>query len=406
MKNITKYLSADAPKIEPPQPLAPPTAQTAPRHVRHAIDPRGWPKSFLMAVILPSLLAIVYIGFMASPRYVSHAEIVIRSSQGGGANLLGALSGLAGSLGGMGGGVASTETAVMAEYVHSQSMLSLLQERIDLRSLWSKDEADMFSRLSANASQEEFLAYYLSRVVVEFQPGSTVVSVSSEAFTPADAQLIVATIVQLSENLLNEISHRQQTDNIAFARAELETAEDRIRRARLAMSAYREMHGDIDPAQSAAATGQIIMGLAQRLIEARAELAAALNVLRPGSPEVKAIEARIAAMEEQMVGLRQRLAPTAGDAPVNSKLVEWEKLLIEHELALKGYESAVAFLEAARLEASKKSVYIVDFVPPNLPEAAEKPERFKSILAVMVGAFLFWAIGGLLVTAIREQARG
>jgi capsular polysaccharide transport system permease protein len=408
MKNLTKYLNGEATQIEAVPSLAGPAAQTAPRRLRHALDPRSWPKSLLIAVIIPSLLAIAYFGFIAAPRYVSHAEIVIRSSDSEGAsNMLGAaLSGLTGGMGGGGAALAASETAIMAEYVHSQSKLRQLQNEVDLRAMWTDDAADMFSRLSSNASQEAFLDYYRDRITVEFQPGSTVVSISGQAFSPEAAQTVVSAIVRLSENLLNEISRRQQADNIDFARTEVAMAEERIRESRMQMSAYRETHGDVDPAQSAAATGQIMMGLAQQLIDARAELAATLNVRRPTSPEVQAIKARIRAMDEQMAAMRERMAPTVGDLPVYSKLVEWEKLLTEHELALKSYESAATFLESARLKASQQNVYIVDFVPANLPDSAEQPERIKAILAVVVGAFLAWAIGGLLISAIREQGRG
>lgn len=405
MKHLNQYLGTDVAQQGAAPTLQVPVTEQGPRQTKHVFDPRIWPKSFLIVVVLPVLLAVVYFGFLAAPRYISHAEVVIRSSEGGGNALGVALSSLAGGLGG-GGGLATTEAEIMAQYVLSQSMLRQLQEEVDLRSLWTRDAADIFSRLPEGAPLEQFLNYYRNRIVVESQPGSTVMSISAEAFTPEDAQAIVTAIVRQSETVLNALSNRQQSDSLSFAREELAAAEARVRDVRLKKSAFRERYGEVDPTQSASATGQMVMGMAQQLVEARSELAMALNVMKPTSPEVKAIKTRISVLESQIKKVRARMAPTAGDAPINTKLVEWEVLETEHELAMRGYEAAVTFLEAARVKASQQGVYIVDFVPANRPEAAEEPKRIKNILAVAVGAFLLWAIGGLLMTAIREQARG
>lgn len=402
MKSLIKYLHEGVPAVEAEPPASlPQRRNSTPRHVA---DPRGWPKSFIVAVVVPSLLGMLYFGLIATPRYISHAEIVIQSSNGQNrADLIGAaLSSLGG---GLGGSVPAGEAGVVAEYVRSQSMLEQLESTIGLRRIWATDKADFFSRLSTRASRETFLDYFLDHVTVEFQPGSTVMSIRAEAFTPEEAQLIVSSIIAQSEKLLNAISSRQQEDAITFAKQEVATAEDRLKAARLAMSEFRRTYGDVDPTQSAAATGGLVLGLTQQMTQTRAELGAALTFMRPESAPVKTLKSRIASLEQQIGDVRRHLAANAGDVPANDKLLAWEGLMTEHEFATTAYQSVVTFLETARINAQRQDAYLVDFVKPNMPESPERPERVKAMLSVIVGSFLLWAIGGMLSTAIREQAR-
>ncbi|HLO78522.1 MAG TPA: hypothetical protein VK196_18860 [Magnetospirillum sp.] len=403
MKSLIKYLHDNVPALESgSQPSLP---QRRGNQTRHVADPRGWPKSFIVVVVIPSLLSILYFGLIATPRYISHAEVMVQSKDGPTRGELTATV-MSSITGGMGGNLLGAgEAAVVAEYVHSQSMLEQLEKSVGLRRLWSTDKADFFSRLSPRATREQFLEYFLDRVTVEFQPGSSIMQIRAEAFSPQEAQQIVSQMVVHSEELLNAMTRRQQADAIAFARTEVENAEERLKAARLAMSDFRRVYGDVDPSQSAAATGGLIFALTQQLTTARAELGAVSAFMQPDSTQIKSLRSKIASLEQQISEVRRRMSATVGDTPVNAKLVQWEALVTEHEFALKGYESASLFLENARMNAQRQQSYIIDFVKPNLPEAAERPERMKAITSVVVGAFLAWAIGGMLVTAIREQAR-
>lgn len=370
---------------------------------RIQIAKRRLPRSFLLVVFVPSLLAAVYYGLIATPRYVSEADIVVETEESGGAS--GILASMLGNLGSFGGtGHATGQAHLLVQYIKSPTMLSQLQELINLQALYSNPEADYFSRLKENPTREEFFNYFQSAVEVEFDQTSHILKIRAEAFSPDEAKLIVQTILILSEDLLNKLLLRKQEDIVAFAKREVENAEDRLKKARLALSEFRRDNSDIDPSRSAAAQGGLIASLASQLAAARAELTSSLAFLKPESTQIKALTARINALEQQIVEEQRRLSAGEGST-INSRLTRYEELLFEHEFAQTAYTSALTFLETTRVSSQKQRSYVIDFVEPNLPDEPTRPERVKAFLTVFIVSFLIWAIGCLLVGALRENAR-
>ena len=375
--------------------------------VRGGARPRGlrghWRWSLMLTVILPTALATVYFGLIATPRYVSEAEIVIEAEDSAAtANIL---SSMLSSIGGVGGsGVAIGQAHLIAEYIRSAAILEQLQRDIDLAAMYSAPHADFLSRLPANATREEFLEYYQSAVEVELDTATRILKVRAEAFSPDEAKLIVQAILVLSEEMLNRMLLRKQEDIIAFARREVELAETRLKKARTALAEFRRENTDIDPTRSAQAQGGLIADLASQLAQARAELTSSLAFLKPESTQIRALTARIAALEKQITEEQARLvAGTAGT--INARLSQYEALLFEHEFAQTAYTSALSFLESSRITSQKQRSYVIDFVEPNLPEEAIRPDRPKAVATVFLVSFFLWAIGSLLAGAIRENAR-
>lgn len=59
------------------------------------------------------------------------------------------------------------------------------------------------------------------------------------AYSAADAQRINEQLLQMGERLVNTLNQRSQQDLIAVARREVEIAEDKVRVAAMALSAFR-----------------------------------------------------------------------------------------------------------------------------------------------------------------------
>jgi capsular polysaccharide transport system permease protein len=368
---------------------------------RSILHPRKWSRSFLLVAVLPTLISAIYYGFIASPRYVSEAAIVIEvEDKSAAAN---ALASALSALGAVGGGSALGQAQLLAEFITSQGMLSQVQDLIDIRSMYSTPEADWFSRLKHNATQEEFLDYFRSVVEVELDTVSHILTIRAEAFRPDEAKLIVQTLLVVSEETLNKMLLRKQNDTLNFARQEVRKAEERLSLARSAVSEFRRSNADIDPTQSAAAQGSLIAGLSVQLAEARAELTSSLAFLRADSTQIKALRARIDALQQQIAAEEQRLA-SGSNGTINMKLAQYEELLFEQEFAQAAYTSALTFLDTARLTSQRQRNYVIDFVEPSLPEEAIRPERVKAITFTAVVGILIWVVGSLLLRAIRENA--
>lgn len=357
-----------------------------------------------VVVIIPFCSAIVYFGFIASDRYVSNTQIVIQSAEMGTSTGIAGLLGAASALGGNSG--AGSQGDILVSYIHSSDILDELERLLSLKNIFSPDFVDSLSILAYNTSSENFLEYYRNKVLVEWDPSTSLLFVEVEAFTPNDAKLILDTIIMLSEEKLNSLSDRKQKDRVAFAKEELQLAETRLSKARLTVADFRRRYGEIDPIQSAHATGSLLASIQAELAQERMELSALLYVMKPDSPGAQSIRSKIRALEKQIEMEKSRTTSSDAKNVVLSDLVtEFEGLRIEEEFSRAIYTSALSFFENTRAQAQQDSSYVVDFIPANLPQEALQPKRIQIILSVLVVSLLILGIGKLIVAAIREQAR-
>ncbi len=362
---------------------------------------RGWGLlrlSALLGIGLPTLLATLYFGLIAADRYVAEARIAVRGSQTVVPDLLGVL-------GVPGQGSATADALVVQDYIRSREVIDTLQPRLDLRAVFSRPEADWFSRLASDEPIEGVVEYWRKRVEVGFDSASGITTLRVAAFRPDDAVAVAQGVIDASEALVNRLSERAQHDAVAYAEAELRRAEARVGEARATLTRFREQRQALDPARSAEARLGIIAGLEGELAKAQAELTASRAYLKSGTAAVVSMEARISALKQQIRDERARLAGDGGAGGVSSGLVgDYEKLMIEREFAEKLYASALTSLEAARAEAGRKQRYLVAFVQPQLPEDAEQPHRLIGVITVFFAALIAWAIGALAVAAVKDHA--
>lgn len=356
---------------------------------------------FVGIVIVPSVLAIIYYGFWASDRYVSTSLMTVRTSD---SQLVSTFDGLLGSLGGQTGLV---DGYVVEEYIQSHEIARKLQESVDLRSIYSADEADYWSRLDPDVTFEDFFSCYLSRIDVYFDSEANVVHLDVQAYRPADAQRIAAEIVRLSDDMVNRISEQSRTDAVEFAAEEVTLAENRLRDNRLTLYRFREEHGELDPVRSAEAIGGIVSKLEEELARYKTELASLRSYMREESAQIAGVKARIGAIEQQLRAERGRLTSSPDDPATtySDLLADYERLLIEEEFARSAYTSAVSALEVARADAARKQAYLVAFVEPSMPDAASKPDRLLIVVSVVACGLLAFGLLMLIGAAIKEHAR-
>ncbi len=356
---------------------------------------------FFAIVVVPTVLALVYYGLWASDRYVSQSLMTVRSSE---AQIATAFGGLLGSLGANPGAI---DGYVVQEYVQSRELVAKLQDDFDLRSLYLVPEADMLSRLPADASMDDLYDYYLDRIEVYFDSTANVVHLEVQAYRPEDAKKIAAAIVRLSDDMVNRISQESRQDAVKFAREEVTLAEDRLRENRLVLYRFREEHGELDPVSAAASIGGIVASLEAELSRYKTELASLRSYMREDAPQIAGVKARIAAIEQQMRAERGRLTNTEETPSLtySDLLAEYERLMIEEEFAKSAYTSAISALEIARADANRKQAYLVAFVEPSLPADPSKPERLLIIVSFLLGGLLAYGLLMLIGAAIREHAR-
>ena len=358
-------------------------------------------KLFLWVVVVPTLLAAIYYGLIASDIYVSEAKFEVRTSEQSGVS-----GGLISSVfSGAAGESSGEDAAIVDEYILSQDMLVQLDKRLNLRRHYSSSNVDFLSRLDDDASQEDFLDYYRKRVQVSIDTSTNIITLDVQSFEPALSQKIANNIIELSEGLVNRLSQRIVEDTLSFARGEVNTAEDRVRKASNAITAFRSETLSMDPNAESKGALSIIANLEGKLAGARTELLDTRSFMRSDSPRVKLLQDKVRTLEKQIAHSRQSLASEDSSHNYTQLINQYQPLVLEEELAKQRYSSTLNSLEAARAEAQRKQRYLLTFVQPKIPDEALLPERFKSTLIIFLSLCLAYAIGGLIWAAIKDHMR-
>jgi len=148
----------------------------------------------------------------------------------------------------------------------------------------------------------------------------------------------------------------------------------------------------------------LLSGIEGRIVETSTELNEKRAYMKESAPEVVALKNRLNALNKQLRIEKARLIGDQSDDPELSELIEdYRPLVIQQELAQQQYASALTSLELARAESSRKKQYLITFIEPNLPDEAIEPRRIRKILTVLVFSFLFYSIGGLMWSALRDH---
>jgi len=367
------------------------------RRLRDAMAAVRGRAPFLIIVVLPTALAGIYFAAIAADRYVAEARFVVRGAERGPASGIGALLQTTGIA------AAPDDAFIVRAYIESRDALAELDERVDFADMMGSDVADPLARwpnLLEGDSFEALYDYYSRRVLVTQDLASGVSTLKVQAFAPADARLIAATLLEQSEAFVNRMNARARTDTLDLAREEVALAEERVRLNQGAFSEFRRREGLVSPV----ADSEAQMDLVARLSGERARLEAETRRLAANaaaSPQLPALRARIAALDGQIAAERATLVGRS-DA-LSDSYGEFESLLLEQEFASEALMTARAALEQARADAQRKQRYLETVVDPRVPDKAREPRRLMMALSVAATAFLLYAVGWLLWVNAREH---
>jgi capsular polysaccharide transport system permease protein len=349
---------------------------------------------------LPTALATIYYGFIASPVYVSQSSFIIKSpAEKGMPNLS-----LANLIQTSGFSAGEEQTKEVLQYVRSRNALGDLLRETDVRAKYSKRGADFLSRYPRpfhDDSFENFYRYYSSMIGADTDAGSGLAVLEVQAFTPEDAYDLNSRLLDLSEQLVNRLNERAERRAITEGEQRVFQAEARVRDARVALSHYRNQQDLIDPTKQAAG----VLDVSNRLVAEQASLQAQLDLMlrvAPRNPAIPALRNRILALGREIAAQNGRAVGTP--TGIASKLGAFEKLQVEQEFATQMLTVANASLESARTEARKQQFYLERVVEPNKPDDSELPHRLKRILTVLGASICLYFIGWMLVVGILEHS--
>ena len=354
----------------------------------------------LLMVALPTLVAILYYGLVASDIYISESRFVIKSPDQK-KSQVSTLANLVQTTGLSGGQEQANEVLT---YVRSRDALRTLEKSIGFRDRYATIRADFLARFPqpwSNDSFEGLFKYYGKRIEARADTETGTAIIKVEAFTPQDAFMINRQLLEQSEALVNKLNGRAQSKAIIEGQKQVLLATERAKAARVALAQYRNAQALIDPSKQAGG----VLEIANTMIGERAALQAQLDLMQrltPNNPSIPALRNRINAISVQIASQDSRVVGT-GDG-IASKLGGYENLLVEQEFSTQSLNAASAALVQARADAQKQQFYLERVVDPNTPDSPLLPKRFLNILIVFAAAISLYFITWMFMVGVVEHA--
>jgi capsular polysaccharide transport system permease protein len=351
----------------------------------------------LVTVVFPTACALLYYTVFASDVYTSESRFVVRSPEQPARTTIGNL------LQGTGFNKTADDSFTVREYVLSRDALRVLDDTLGLRAAYGSKNVDIFSRfggLDFDRSFEALHHYYQSKVDVQTDANSSIVTLSVKAFTAQDAANANRILLEQSEKLVNRLNERGRQDLIRYARDEVTQAEKAAKTAALALSDYRNAQNVVDPERQATLQLQQVAKLQDELIATNNQLSQ-LQSFTPANPQIPALRNRSRTLQVEMQNQSARVA--GGSSSLANKAAGIQRLSLESEFANKQLASAMASLETARNEAQRQQVYLERIAQPSVPDVAQEPRRLKAILSIFILGLVAWGLSNMLLAGLREH---
>jgi capsular polysaccharide transport system permease protein len=353
---------------------------------------------FVVTVIVPTFVAAIYYGLIASDIYISESRFIVRSAQkpiqAGTFGQLLQSTGLSRSL---------DDQYAVHDFILSRDALNALDSALNLSRKFRDphiDFVDRFGSLGSNASFEALLKYYRRRVSVELDAKSSISVLTVNSFTAQDARDINEKLLEMSEQLVNDMSERSRRDIVSFAESEVALAERRAKQAALAVATFRIEKKVIDPEKQSAFQLEQTSKLEEEIIATRAEIAQ-LRAVTPNNPQISTLTTRVTEFQKEVDAEMARIAGRGSS--LTNKATGYMQVALEREFAEKQLAAAMTLLETARNEAQRQQLYLDRVVQPNLPDYSIEPRRVRYTLIVFVLGVVVWVIASLLGAAVREH---
>lgn len=359
---------------------------------------KGW-RLTLGLIIAPLALGIIYYAFFAVDRFVSSAQVVVRQE---GSNSAAAMPGLSTLLTGA-NPASREETLYLREYITSNDMMELLEHRLHWAEHYQQQRSDPFFWLAKDAEREDRLKFYKRMVKATYDETNGLLTVEVQALTPEMSKQMLINILSASEQFVNEVSHSIAREQMAFAKGELEVARKNYGVRKEQLLRFQNDNKVLNGMTSAQGRAEIIASLESEFSKQQAVVTEMNYKLRPDSPQVQQQKQRVNAIHAQLNAEKRLLVSAPDGDQANVVSSRYQQLILDAGIAEETYKTAVAALDNARIEASKKIRTLVTVVSPNQPELALYPERLYNLATLLLGLLLLYGITRFLIASIEDH---
>lgn len=300
-------------------------------------------------------------------------------------------------------GSSGDEIYAAQDYMLSRDALAALNRGNEFTRAYTAPSVSVFDRfgsLGMSHSFEDLYKYYKKKVDIRQDSTSSIVTLTVRAFTPREAARFNERLLEMAEATVNKLNERGRQDLIRFAQREVDEAKAKSRAAGLALSAYRNQAGVVDPEKQATVQLQMISKIQDELIATRTQLRE-LRAYTPQNPQIEILDVRAKGLARE---IDEQLGLIAGDRKsLSSRAAEYQRLSLESQFADKQLASTMASLEEARNEARRKQAYVERIVSPNTPDEPLEPRRLRGVLSTLILGLAAWAIISMLLAGMLEH---
>lgn len=360
---------------------------------------RSWRRSLKLGSFLWVVgifcIAVLYFGVMVSDRYVSRADVLVKQAD--------QIKMLPEALSILGvGGSSHQDVLLIQDYLQSWDLLSTLDRELDLKGHYQSHQADFFSRLSGDASREDFIEYYRKHLTLHLDDLSGVLTIELQTFDPDYSQRVVTLMLKESEQFINRLGHKMALDQLAFVEKEADRAYQRVQTEKNKVLAFQNSHQLLSPESTSSAQVGMINQIEAELVRQQTELKRLKSYMKSTAPQVVAVETSVNALNKQLQQEQGKLTGVDKDA-MNEITASYQEVQARASLAADFYKTSLISLEQARVEAYRKIKHLLVISQPTLADKAEYPRRLYNLATVGVLLCLFYGLVVMGLATLREH---
>lgn len=353
-----------------------------------------------LIVLLPMALTIAYLTLIATPMYQAKAVFAVRTggSDSGGAPAAGIF--------GLGAPAATLSDAFSTrEFMLSPDMLRQLDAREQFSAHFKAAGIDPLSRpriIPALGIDEN--SFFRRRVHVDVDVQASLLTLTVEARTPADAVRFADRIADLGEQRINQLANAIDADRAEVLERSVAADEAAFRAASQAVVQVQSRRGVLSPAQTAATHYQLIGTLEGQAAEIESRREALLGVGLTESPILPKLSARLAEIRRQ-IGAQQGLLANADGSGLQTSASQIEAATVRRDLARDKWQASLRTLEQARLSGLDHRRYLITVaraVPPTIPTVGNWP--YAALLVLILSGLIYGLVSvSSVLRRVREQ---
>lgn len=361
-------------------------------------------RSVLGMIIIPFLIAAIYLFVFAANRYVSSSQVVVRQQESGQQAGMPGLAMLVGAV----DPVSREDTLYLKEYIVSHDMLAVLESKLNWTAHYSGKWNDPLFYLSSSASSEEKLAFYQRMVTTNYDETTGLLQIDVQAFTSEYAEIVLKEILVQSERFVNEITRSMADEQLSFARRELMASAERYEDKQAELLAFQNEHNLFNAEVTAESMSQIVANLEAEIVKEKARLNGLKTRLAANAPQIRSQENKINALIKQLEAEQRKI--TSGDFKsaedmlnLNTIAFEYRRLQVDLLVSEEFYKTSLAVVENAKLETIKNIRSLIAVVQPNLPEKAAYPRTIYNLITILIVLLLIYGITQFVLASIRDH---